>query len=468
VASEDDFESDGVFWLPDQPERRVAGRVTYRPDRHPHLELHGHFGSEAEVLRSGGGRVIGAEEPSQPRRTDRIVGVASRKLVTLDDCVHAGMRMESPGGLRESYVARQLILGAHFDADEPMTFTSVGAEIEGLQLWYGASGMTLQMEHQEGAAAPTRLLLDFRPPPIERYVMADGRELESGANWRLAGDHIQRSEITQGRFVRLRSPDLRTIDDLLPFASDLQDLLSIAADRAVDLEAVTLQHPDLVHEVEGRTVHESVTLLRRGRVLDIEDKKPLHVHSFSFGAQHIGGLAGLNAWLAIEWKHRAAISRLLSTRYSQKLSAENCLLNACSGAESLHRNMYPAASKRAERAVWLSARLAKFAEVAAGIHGAGIPEPERWAVVTARSRNALVHVDSAVDLVDEVGSGSLRVLADVVYFVSVATLLHESESLRPAAPLILGQQNALVALRSLPSVVEFVESVLDQEESDED
>jgi hypothetical protein len=67
------FASDGLFWLPDHPDEKVAGRLEFDQVKGGELNLIGAFGYI---------RVL----TSEPRNYSRIVGIAGRQLLTLQDC----------------------------------------------------------------------------------------------------------------------------------------------------------------------------------------------------------------------------------------------------------------------------------------------------------------------------------------------------------------------------------------------
>src|SRR4051794_18766318 len=110
------FDSDGVFWLPGQPEERIAGRLTYDSAKGGHLKLIGSFADTSQAFGN----------------TDdyhRILGISGRKQVTLEDCFQTTFGFDMPGFVRQEFLVGRVIAGAHFDADEELAFDAVAVSL---------------------------------------------------------------------------------------------------------------------------------------------------------------------------------------------------------------------------------------------------------------------------------------------------------------------------------------------------
>ena len=442
-----DLNGDGVFWLPAQPDRIVPGTLSYTPGRPIRLDLIGHFGEEVEVM-GGVVEIQGLPEPEKKRSTDRILGLSNGKIVTLDECRQSGSQLQSPGILRERFIAHRAMVGAHLDADE-IRVDCISLNIEGLQQWWGKSGISVSMTHDVEGKKIVALEISHKTLDVDSYESASGFRIESGTTWSLKGDHITRSEITEDRYISFYVGSAVPIDEVLPFAQAMQDLLSIVVDRHVRVECIDISHPDFAStgEAGAERRRKFVELVQSG-TRDVDgDVEALGRNSFAFGADDIGGARGVAAWVEVTTETRPAIGMLLSSQYTSSMYLENRFLNVCIGAEALHRILFPAASRSAEKRIHLSHRFRVLADRAnASVNGL-IPDPTLWGNTIATARNELTHVRSTKEMLSRAG-GSLSNLSRSLYYVAIATVLSESDVLRPAiAPILRGKRASYVFSR---------------------
>ncbi len=90
---------DGQFWLPDDPDTKVTGIVTFSPSEGAALSLIGSFTDFMDMLN---------RRPSPDYR--RIVGetiLGDFRFVTLDDC---HLTFENPFGRRQRFIVGRLLV----------------------------------------------------------------------------------------------------------------------------------------------------------------------------------------------------------------------------------------------------------------------------------------------------------------------------------------------------------------------
>ncbi len=126
------FSSDGVFWLPQQPERRVAGRLTFDMQQGGQLSLIGSFSSYTDLF-------------SPASDAARIVGVPGKRHFTLEDCFQLRSNLDSPGVFTQVFHVGRILAGAHFDAEEPLSFTAIAVTTSNMAEWVGRSGVTVDI-----------------------------------------------------------------------------------------------------------------------------------------------------------------------------------------------------------------------------------------------------------------------------------------------------------------------------------
>ncbi|MGH9430974.1 MAG: hypothetical protein ACRD3T_05470 [Terriglobia bacterium] len=120
-----EFEIRGTWWLPENPDNRVAGVLSYRPRHMVNLELdsplHNPFVTVADGIES-----LWLE----PIRSEAMLGTGlDGALCTLLNTVESGTTV----------LARYLLLGNHFECEKAATFESAEFHLTGLEEWTGQS-----------------------------------------------------------------------------------------------------------------------------------------------------------------------------------------------------------------------------------------------------------------------------------------------------------------------------------------
>jgi hypothetical protein len=121
----DEFSHEGFWWLPDNPDERIAGTLTFSQVDGAQLKLLGMF---------GGFRAFGQ------RQTDYVTlhGITKNgKSVTLLDAFSSNRQMNAPGIMNEQYKGHTLCIGHHFSSEDDATFDKSFFRFERLEEWLG-------------------------------------------------------------------------------------------------------------------------------------------------------------------------------------------------------------------------------------------------------------------------------------------------------------------------------------------
>ena len=114
------IEKTGFFWPPGREDQQIPGVLHVPRSGAATLALSVLHGS---VNRKGWARP--PYSPGGPPMADRIVGIVGGSYVTLDRCYHVAEKVHF-GGVSESTLAvDQVFLGAQYDEDEPIAFSTV-------------------------------------------------------------------------------------------------------------------------------------------------------------------------------------------------------------------------------------------------------------------------------------------------------------------------------------------------------
>lgn len=154
------FEKNGHWWLPEAPDKRVAGTIRSNEDGELRLSLMGALGES-------GLRDL-FESPDQPI----ILGVTDEKPgeqpVTLTDTFVTRQSLGSGGARRQEYFAHRAFWGAYFPSKQALQFKSVELSLSGLGAWaHQYTGFQPVPSGQIGAVA-------WKQPEAIRVRISDG------------------------------------------------------------------------------------------------------------------------------------------------------------------------------------------------------------------------------------------------------------------------------------------------------
>jgi len=138
----------GLFWLPDEPEQKLAGTLDFSQER-IELDLLGAF--------NDAGLTLGLE----PRA--RILGhSADGKALTLERCQASNWQFNTAGLSTTTYRPSYVLVGAWFEKDEEIAFDELLLRYSDLDEWAAVSGFDITLSsEQENVSA---IDVAYRPP----------------------------------------------------------------------------------------------------------------------------------------------------------------------------------------------------------------------------------------------------------------------------------------------------------------
>lgn len=436
----DSLDLEGLFWPVDAPAARIPGRLRFDVEHGAELDLFGAFqGLEGMMT-----------DESIPVR---ILGVAGKKVLTLDNCYPSGSKLETPGIYRERYRPSLILAGAHFEESEPLEFSAVTVRTRHLEHWVGQSGIVLEMTEQTDSREIAQIRLTHTPLG-KSMVSSSPYDVELGFTWRLRGDHVVESVVEQGCYLRLTSPDRRPLDAFLKAAMSLQHLITLGVDSSAPIESLGFWHPDITRQIADKVIHETIHLYAQLQGSDVSpSSRTPHRHDMLFSFNDIGGLEGIGRWIQAAEKLEPVVGALLSHRYVPRMYTDNRLQNLVFAAEALHRlefrnNVLPRAEFRErlreisaavpeEYRLWLreqlqysnephlKQRLLDLADYAGNSFTRLVGDVAGWANAVKDARNQSVHLTPRRRRVSS-KRPSLYLLCESAYFLVALCVLRKS------------------------------------------
>ena len=132
----EEFEYDGIWWLPENPNNKVSGKLKFHPVKGLKLQLIGSFK-----------RLNNLNTFLQP---SIILGITSNgKIITLYKCYESQSHMSVPGFLSSSFIANFAFLGCHFEKEEEIRFDFLSLNYSHLEEWTGITGFQFNTDSKK-------------------------------------------------------------------------------------------------------------------------------------------------------------------------------------------------------------------------------------------------------------------------------------------------------------------------------
>ncbi|MBO4271275.1 HEPN domain-containing protein [Microbispora triticiradicis] len=447
----DAFQGEGIFWLPGHEDDKVAGRITFDPKDGATLELIGRFDYFSE--RSG--------------QFVRIVGVAARKVLTLDRCFRRTSGFEAPGVERETYRVNRILAGAHYDDDEEFIFDQVVFSFDHLLNWMEASLLTVDYQESKVRGRVDKVTATLEGFSKEEATFPDGR-LCLGTSWQTDGDLINEATLRQSAYLQITYSTPQSLGAILNHVGALQDLITLTTDSPATPLYISMS-PAAGH---GANMDERVRVdFYAGQSSRRAPSSPA-ASDMLLTLQQVGGTQALAGWLGVAHRYGRVLGSLMAIRYSTFMYMENRFGNAINAAESFHRLRFsnalrPSADfkKYRQRIVdavpeedreWLKAqlqfsneprlrhRIEEMIEFSASGFAQVVEDADAWARLVVQVRNRLTHEDKRRPL--KVNPGDLHYLSESVYLLVMLCLLSDT-GVSPRMLTSLAQSPSILFLR---------------------
>ena len=156
----EEFEFEGLWWLPGTPEDRAPGTLEFSPDSGATLEL-------LDSIKDPENRFAAMQRNLM--EAELILGLSSKgKPVTLWNCRETNKDVNMAGFIKTSFRAGIVLVGAHLAAVGNVRFKKVMAEYRHLDEWAGISGFSLKLPDDH--TTHPMVIEHKRPSPVVASV----------------------------------------------------------------------------------------------------------------------------------------------------------------------------------------------------------------------------------------------------------------------------------------------------------
>ncbi|HMG76672.1 MAG TPA: HEPN domain-containing protein [Pyrinomonadaceae bacterium] len=316
------IEYSGIWWLPTNPQTKVAGTLTFSNEDGIALELIGALGD------------LGTFNSRQPYPL--ILGLAGDgKKVTLSNCVFAGVTVGMPGFARESYMASFCLVGAHFNELDEVRFSRCEVSFSHLPDWVRTSGFAVKQYWDEHKVEVIYSL----PPDVEAETSKGLISLSFICN--TSGDGIEEMNLHQSVWMEVKADKEYAFHDLIyQFIRPLQNLLSLATTKPNSiLELNVFSKRVFCEKEDGERVETPIQLCFQQKYFEPRLSKLLIPDYMLFTLHDIANnfQAVMERWFSISNELDSVCNLFFGIQYTPTLNLENKFLNTVQAVESYHR-----------------------------------------------------------------------------------------------------------------------------------
>lgn len=333
----------GVWWLPESPDHKVAGWLRYDVQRGGELRLTGSL-REPKWLENRRDGVVVQRVMSTPQQEERfyprIHGQSGRKIFHLADSfqVHFEKHLCRESDAAEKIHVNWLIAGAWFSGEEQVEFHSALVRLQHLTDWVALTGLETDSFSQDASApfatAHAKSLPAFEAPIADNCQVRLLQELST------EGDGRNDVVLRQNWVLSLTVTQGQRLEFFTDRVSDFQDLLTIATGKVANIESFHFTHDDVPLRTLGGTpvgaAKERLRYYSRWTSRD-DHVDRLSPYAMLFTLDDLGGIDGVQRWMQFATSYRSELSRVMATRYNDQMFLEDRVTHCVAALESFDR-----------------------------------------------------------------------------------------------------------------------------------
>lgn len=444
----------GEWWLPEAPDKRVAGTLTFSREQGGRLLVLGSLRSlfdAGETTHEDGVTTVTMTEASLERSAVYpMIHGDSGAAYTLIDCLVTQSQSGIFGGAaHEALHVSQIFKGVLYQPDAPPDADALTVRMKHTAHWTVKSGLTSSVVWAENGEddlpeGQPRFTQQAHDVSNEDVTLPDGTVVTLWQSLQLGGDRVTTATLGQDFGWRVKAEQVKPIDELLDVAGELQALVSMSTDRTAEFEALTLWHPDAVRKVDDeKQFPVPVEMFARWNATDDRSSRPpTHESDMLFTLPMLGGMQGVGRWLEVAERHRGAVARVMGSRYAEAMFVSDRLLNRAAALEAFDRDRTSYGNSK------LKTRLKRNATLAGDPFNRLVTDIDAWAEKIRYHRNDVAH---------HLGSGRESVqiwtLAESLYWLFVMCMLRQAAIPDAAFEHMVQHQTYRHLQRRLPAAI---------------
>jgi len=314
------FEYKGVWFLPEKPEKQVAGTLRFSPNEGAILELIGSF--------------KGIEGMHGLADQEIILGYCGKK-VTLYKCIEVRSEIKSEGVLSSTFYTNAAFLDIHFKKKEEVKFRKIAVNYSHLNEWVHITGFEIIQPNDRKGTTINYTLPD--PIPIAEFERCK-ISIEVKAIGPTIPPPQKELKIKEQTFITMESPEEKPFEEHMEMAHKIQNFLSLATMNPVRPQAFHGYTPVYIVTKGDKIIYPAIEAFFQ-LPFPAETPKTLMPNEMLFVFADIKEQAEnvMQNWLQKQDKLKPVYDLYFSTMYNPHMYLENEFLNIVQAIESYHR-----------------------------------------------------------------------------------------------------------------------------------
>lgn len=320
-----EFEYEGVWWLPENSEKKLQGKLKFTPWDGALLDLIGSFKESQDVF-----------EELEP---EIILGITvTGKNVTLQRCLKIRSGINYPGFPTCTFYAHTVFIGAHFVKSEDIRFKTLSVQYSHLDEWVNISGFKITDVPEEH-----RTIIEYKlPEPIQSKISDD---FDMWINFEAtlpSRSRVQKeASITQKIEIKIETTKENSFEYFTIIAYHISNFLSLMCSEPTHILAIKGKTGANKNMIKDTPYYPSVEIFYAQFYIPKATKTLLpHDMLFTFKDIQDKFKTFLQNWFAKLDELEPTYSLYFSTLYDPSMLQEHRFLNLIHCIESLHRIIY--------------------------------------------------------------------------------------------------------------------------------
>lgn len=356
------LQRDGLFWLPNHPERKVGGRLTLDPQDGLQLQLFGTLQGVKELE-------LGDMIPIC------IHGITTQGQVTLDNCYLANAQFIGSDVTTATYRPALMLDGEHISNVESLRFERAQVGLFNLSEWIWESGVTREYANSQSSGVGSVDKIVYTPPE-NQYIDAEFGQLGVTQRAESTRKGTRRFSLQTTRLIQLAFSEPTPIDRITTIAGSLQDMLTVCTGQPSAVESIAVARP---HS------HQYIGIVKNMIGPETQNLKDSHPAEMWLTFSDTGGLDFVRQWLVVNDRYGIVARLLVDHLYHTSPYVDVRFLNAVVAAEALLR------VRKGKQRVNLKVGLQELAQESSYIARKLVGDIDKWAGIVTRTRNTVVH-----------------------------------------------------------------------------
>lgn len=250
----ENFELSGIWWLPDNPERKISGAVSFQNEDKITLDLIGSFRDLPP---------LGGIEVFQP---ELILGITDNgKICTLYRNYEIESRLSSPGFLKSIFEANYLFIGKHYKSPEEIRFSSVQANFTNLESWIGQQPFKMNFSKEEYS------ILYTVPSDFESLIPALNATIRSTSNFNTYEEQFKKAVWQHTAFLRVAPDDWQDFMWFWKIIYNLNNFLTLLVGQTIYIKRL-IGFGDDIQVKKDLKIKESIEVFYAQKKPNVKDK----------------------------------------------------------------------------------------------------------------------------------------------------------------------------------------------------